>query len=106
MRRHSIEPRTEWQAQAEAVGFTFHHMDGRLYWDESAWYEFSLRQVESLHLRYALHDINQANIPKLFSGQPMRRGCAHVACSDHRNFLSRSHLFDPFETARDRFTRS
>jgi glutathionylspermidine synthase len=28
------------------VGFTFHHMDGRLYWDESAWYAFSLQQVE------------------------------------------------------------
>jgi glutathionylspermidine synthase len=28
------------------VGFTFHHMDGALYWDESAWYAFSLDQVE------------------------------------------------------------
>ena len=47
MQRHSIEPRAGWQAQAEAVGFTFHHLDGQLYWDERAWYQFTLEQVEA-----------------------------------------------------------
>jgi glutathionylspermidine synthase len=45
--RHTIEPRQGWQAQAEAVGFTFHHMDGQAYWDEGAYYAFTLEQVEN-----------------------------------------------------------
>jgi len=40
------------------VGFTFHHMDGRLYWDESAWYAFSLEQVEE-HIEAAAAEVHQ-----------------------------------------------
>lgn len=28
------------------MGFTYHHMDGQLYWDERAFYGFSLEQIE------------------------------------------------------------
>jgi glutathionylspermidine synthase len=31
---------------AEREGFTFHYMDGELYWDESACYAFTMEEVE------------------------------------------------------------
>ena len=46
MRRISIAPRADWRAKAEALGFRFHTIDGAAYWDESAYYAFTLRQVE------------------------------------------------------------
>ena len=48
MKRQIIRPRPDWKAQAEQVGFTFHHMGGQLYWDERAWYEFTLEQAETV----------------------------------------------------------
>ena len=46
MRRIAVEPRGDWRAQAESLGFHFHTIDGAPYWDESAYYAFTLRQVE------------------------------------------------------------
>jgi glutathionylspermidine synthase len=46
--RHSIQPRADWKEEADRVGFTFHHMDGQQYWDESAWYGFTLAQAEEI----------------------------------------------------------
>lgn len=46
MRRIAIAPRGDWRHQAERLGFHFHTIDGAPYWDESAYYAFSLRQVE------------------------------------------------------------
>lgn len=46
MRRVAIEERANWQAQAEDYGFYFHTMYGEPYWDESAYYQFSLEQIE------------------------------------------------------------
>ncbi|MCY7353477.1 MAG: glutathionylspermidine synthase family protein [Lysobacter sp.] len=46
MRRIPIVPRADWQAQAGRLGFHFHTIDGEPYWDESAYYAFTLRQVE------------------------------------------------------------
>jgi len=46
MRRIAIAERADWRAQAEALGFHFHTIDGEPYWDESAYYAFSLRQIE------------------------------------------------------------
>jgi glutathionylspermidine synthase len=48
MKRHIIQPRADWQDEAARVGFTFHHLDGALYWDERAWYEFTLAQAETV----------------------------------------------------------
>ena len=36
MRRDDLGARPDWKEKAEAAGFAFHHMDGALYWDESA----------------------------------------------------------------------
>jgi len=46
MRRLTLTPRPDWKSKAEAVGFTWHHADGRRYWDERAAYAFTLDQIE------------------------------------------------------------
>ena len=46
MQRINLAPRPDWQAKAEAVGFTWHHVSGDLYWDETAAYEFSMAEIE------------------------------------------------------------
>ena len=46
MKRISSPPRPGWKAFAESVGFNFHTFDGEPYWDESAYYQFSLEQIE------------------------------------------------------------
>ena len=46
MRRIPVAPRPDWQAKAQSLGFRFHTIDGAAYWDERAYYAFSLRQVE------------------------------------------------------------
>ena len=47
MRRIAITPRPDWKDQAEKLGFQFHTIDGAPYWDESAYYAFTLRQIEN-----------------------------------------------------------
>ncbi len=46
MKRISIDERANWRAHAEEVGFKFHTFDGEPYWDETAYYQFSLQQIE------------------------------------------------------------
>jgi glutathionylspermidine synthase len=46
MKRVAIAPRPDWQATAEQYGFLFHTIDGAPYWDESAYYAFTLEQIE------------------------------------------------------------
>ncbi|MDX5405980.1 MAG: glutathionylspermidine synthase family protein [Chromatiaceae bacterium] len=46
MKRINSSPRPGWKAFAESVGFNFHTFDGEPYWDESAYYQFSLAQIE------------------------------------------------------------
>jgi glutathionylspermidine synthase len=46
MRRIAVEPRPDWRTQAESLGFVFHTINGAPYWDESAYYAFTLRQIE------------------------------------------------------------
>ena len=45
MRRIALTPRADWQSKAEEVGFVWHSADAP-YWDESAAYAFSLREIE------------------------------------------------------------
>ena len=46
MRRIVTGERPGWEDTARAMGFTFHHLDGQRYWDERAYYAFSLDEVE------------------------------------------------------------
>lgn len=59
--------RPNWQTLATEYGFHFHTMYGQAYWDESAYYQFSLKQIEDdleqpteeLH-QMCLHVVNEA----------------------------------------------
>ncbi|SFL87841.1 glutathionylspermidine synthase family protein [Marinobacter zhejiangensis] len=46
MQRLQVQPRPDWCSQAEAFGFRFHTLNGEPYWDESACYQFTLREIE------------------------------------------------------------
>ena len=46
MRRIVCPERNDWQATAAAMGFSFHTLDGERYWDERAYYAFSLDEIE------------------------------------------------------------
>ncbi|MRI34862.1 hypothetical protein EOPP23_17940 [Endozoicomonas sp. OPT23] len=46
MKRVTAIPRAGWKKTAESLGFHFHTIDGAAYWDESAYYQFSLKQIE------------------------------------------------------------
>ncbi|MBN8963615.1 MAG: glutathionylspermidine synthase family protein [Rhizobiales bacterium] len=46
MQRIPCPERDDWQATAEAAGFDFHTMDGERYWDERAYYAFTLDEIE------------------------------------------------------------
>jgi glutathionylspermidine synthase len=46
MRRLDCRERDDWQTTAEASGFHFHTIDGARYWDERAFYAFTLEEIE------------------------------------------------------------
>ncbi|WP_041246303.1 glutathionylspermidine synthase family protein [Brumicola nitratireducens] len=46
MLRLPIEARKNWQQMARDYGFHFHTMHGQAYWDETAYYQFNLQQIE------------------------------------------------------------
>jgi glutathionylspermidine synthase len=48
MIRHNIACRPDWKKKVEEHGLGYHTLDGAIYWDESAWYSFTLEQVEQL----------------------------------------------------------
>jgi glutathionylspermidine synthase len=48
MRRIESTPRPDWQRRVEAAGLTWHTADDHPYWNESAFYEFSVAEIELL----------------------------------------------------------
>lgn len=46
MQRRPMAERPWWKTQAEQLGFVFHTMHGQPYWDETACWQFGLREVE------------------------------------------------------------
>ncbi|WP_447957066.1 glutathionylspermidine synthase family protein [Vreelandella sp. EE7] len=46
MLRVDIAERPQWKTLADELGFHFHTIDGEPYWKESAYYQFTLEQVE------------------------------------------------------------
>ena len=46
MKRIATTERPGWDDKAEALGFTWRHMDGARYWDERAYYALTLAEVE------------------------------------------------------------
>ena len=47
MKRERITVRADWRERCEAVGFTYHSVDGS-YWDESACYVFTASEIDEL----------------------------------------------------------
>jgi glutathionylspermidine synthase len=49
MRRRTLTPRADWQKRVEKIGLTYHTLaDGTPYWDESAYWEFSAREIDRI----------------------------------------------------------
>jgi glutathionylspermidine synthase len=48
MQRHRCLPRPAWRDKVESVGLTYHSHERGPYWDESACYELSTREVDEL----------------------------------------------------------
>ena len=46
MQRIVCPERDDWRATAERTGFDFHTIDGERYWDERAYYAFTLDEIE------------------------------------------------------------
>ena len=46
MKKILCAERPDWKQTAESLGFMFHTIDDEPYWDESAYYQFSLRQID------------------------------------------------------------
>ncbi len=46
MERISSTPRQGWQKTVESQGLLYHTPEGNPYWDESAYYQFSMKQIE------------------------------------------------------------
>jgi glutathionylspermidine synthase len=46
MQRIRCDERADWRELADKVGFAFHTTDGMPYWDETAYYAFTLREIE------------------------------------------------------------
>ncbi|UXI67327.1 glutathionylspermidine synthase family protein [Tahibacter amnicola] len=47
MQRIAIAERPDWRETAASLGFRFHTIEGEPYWDESAYYAFTLPQIEN-----------------------------------------------------------
>ncbi|WP_150782876.1 glutathionylspermidine synthase family protein, partial [Pseudomonas fluorescens] len=47
MKKIHCAERHDWKQTAEGLGFLFHTIDGEPYWDESAYYQFTLKQIEN-----------------------------------------------------------
>src|ERR1035441_2510969 len=48
MQRHRSIPRPGWREKVEEVGLTYHSHEDGPYWDESAAYELSAKEVDAL----------------------------------------------------------
>jgi glutathionylspermidine synthase len=46
MQRITCPERSDWRTTAEETGFDFHTIDGERYWDERAYYTFTLDEIE------------------------------------------------------------
>ena len=46
MQRIVCPERDDWRTTAESAGFDFHTIDGERYWDERAYYAFTLDEIE------------------------------------------------------------
>ena len=73
MQRLPIAPRPDWKDQALQLGFQFHTIDSEPYWEESAYYAFTLRQIEDDLERPSqdLHDMAMALVGEVVESEEL-----------------------------------
>ena len=104
MKRESLIPRPDWPAQMEALGFTYHSIDG-VYWDERACYRFSSEEINMLEA--ATQELHEMCLDVV--GEVVTRGdygCfaitdAHAAMVEHSWNEDEATLFGRFDLAWD-----
>jgi len=47
MQRMATSERADWRQQAETLGFDYNTVEGKPYWDETVYYQFSLAEIET-----------------------------------------------------------
>ena len=58
MRRVAVEPRHNWQGIVESQGMLYHTLDDEPYWDESAYYEFTAAEIDTIEkATYTLNEL-------------------------------------------------
>jgi glutathionylspermidine synthase len=58
VKRIASSSRADWQAKVESQGLHYHTLDGKPYWDESAYYAFQSGEINELEqATYALYDL-------------------------------------------------
>src|SRR5436309_6530067 len=57
MQRFAVAPRGGWQGVVESQGLHYHTIDGRPYWDESAYYAFTRAEVDLIEK--ATYELNE-----------------------------------------------
>jgi len=48
LKRIASEPRKDWVEKVESVGMHYHTIDGETYWDETAYYSFTLAEIDKI----------------------------------------------------------
>ena len=92
MRRITLEPRSDWEAKADEVGFVYHHTEGKAYWDESAAYVFTLKQVEE-DIEAAANELHQMCLDLVDEAVRSEEIMEKLAIpGDHRDFVADSWL--------------
>lgn len=85
MLRIPVAERPDWQQRAKEFGFKFHTMYGEKYWDESAYYQFTLNQIEQ-GIEQPTEDIHQMCLQVVDKvvkdDELMRRFCLPEPCWD------------------------
>ena len=83
MERLEVAPRPNWREACEAVGFTFHSMDG-VYWDESHCYRFTAAQIDELEAAtLALHELTLAAIEHIVAADRLEQLAIPAAFADY-----------------------
>ncbi|MGY5728106.1 glutathionylspermidine synthase family protein [Vibrio chemaguriensis] len=94
MFRREIQERENWRDLARQFGFGFHSMYDQPYWDESAYYQFTLEQIENdiEAPTEELHQMCLAIVDEVVRSERLLTQCAipefmweQVASSWHRN---------------------
>jgi glutathionylspermidine synthase len=83
MERLEVTPRPNWREDCEAVGFTYHSMDG-VYWDEVHCYRFTAAQIDELEAAtLALHELTLTAIEQIVVADRFEQLAIPTAFADY-----------------------